>query len=255
MPCFAFIDCDTVKSSLARLGCRCDGPDKRDMDEPEAADEVAARFLQTIDRKGTPAAARQLLRQLGLWELSTEAMLPMLRQRVPIDFSEELLEDARLLNEAPPPDEDEAARRDLTGLLSLAIDDPSTLEVDDAVSIEVLEGGKQRLWVHIADPTRYITAGSSLDVEAQRRLSSIYVPSGVVPMLPLSISAGLLSLRPGVEACGPDEPAYSRPHFHVGDPSGCGMSDPDFPFYDPRHGVYHLFFQYPIARPGGRGSG
>ena len=187
--------------ALARLGCRCDGPDKRDMDEPEAADEVAARFLQTIDRKGTPAAARQLLRQLGLWELSTEAMLPMLRQRVPIDFSEELLEDARLLNEAPPPDEDEAARRDLTGLLSLAIDDPSTLEVDDAVSIEVLEGGKQRLWVHIADPTRYITAGSSLDVEAQRRLSSIYVPSGVVPMLPLSISAGLLSLRPGVEAC------------------------------------------------------
>ena len=187
--------------ALARLGCRCDGPDKRDMDEPEAADEEAARFLQTIDRKGTPAAARQLLRQLGLWELSTEAMLPMLRQRVPIDFSEELLEDARLLNEAPPPDEDEAARRDLTGLLSLAIDDPSTLEVDDAVSIEVLEGGKQRLWVHIADPTRYITAGSSLDVEAQRRLSSIYVPSGVVPMLPLSISAGLLSLRPGVEAC------------------------------------------------------
>ena len=122
----------------ARLPVRW--PDKRDMDEPEAADEAAARFLQTIDRKGTPAAARQLLRQLGLWELSTEAMLPMLRQRVPIDFSEELLEDARLLNEAPPPDEDEAARRDLTGLLSLAIDDPSTLEVDDAVSIEVLEG-------------------------------------------------------------------------------------------------------------------
>ena len=187
--------------ALARLGCRCDGPDKRDVDETEPADEVAARFLQSLDRKGTPAAARQLLVQLGLWDMSTEAMLPMLRQRVPIDFSEELVEAARQLNEAPPPDEDEATRRDLTGMLSFAIDDPSTQEVDDAVSIEMLEGGKQRLWVHIADATRYITGGSALDTEAQRRLSSIYVPSGVVPMLPLSLGAGLLSLRPGVEAC------------------------------------------------------
>ena len=37
---------------------------------------------------------------------------------------------------------------------------------------------------------------------------------------------------PGVEACGPNLPEYLLPRFHLGDPTGCGMSDPDFPFYD-----------------------
>eukprot|EP00937_MAST-01D_sp_MAST-1D-sp2_P007363 g7363.t1 len=36
-----------------------------------------------------------------------------------------------------------------------------------------------------------------------------------------------------------------QPRFHVrSNCTGCKMSDPDFPFHDPRHGNYHLMFQF-----------
>jgi exoribonuclease-2 len=37
-----------------------------------------------------------------------------------------------------------------------AIDDADTLDVDDAVSAEPLPGGRLRVWVHVADPTRWL---------------------------------------------------------------------------------------------------
>ena len=46
---------------------------------------------------------------------------------------------------------------------------------------------------------------------------------------------------PGNETCGP---LFGRdaPQFHVMDLS-CAENDPNGPFYDPKHGVYHLFHQ------------
>ena len=34
------------------------------------------------------------------------------------------------------------------------------------------------------------------------------------------------------QACGPPAPEHLLPRFHIVDPSGCAISDPDFPFYD-----------------------
>ena len=182
-------------TALRRLGC------KREKADDEPADERAIDFLQRLNRKATPEAARQLLCQLGLWDrLAVEATLPLLRRRVPVAFSAAIEAEAARIVEAPPPDADAERRVDLTSQLCFAIDDPSTVEVDDAVGIETLADGRQRLWVHIADPSRYVPLGSVLDLEARRRLTSIYLPTGVVPMLPLSLAAGPLSLRPGVES-------------------------------------------------------
>lgn len=73
---------------------------------------------------------------------------------------------------------DEANRLDLTHLPVVTIDDAGTTEVDDGLSVEFLEGGRARLWVHVADPTRYIRPEDTLDLEARRRGSTMYLPTG-----------------------------------------------------------------------------
>jgi len=122
------------------------------------------------------------------------------------------LEDAAAAVAADPPaDLDEGSRLDLTHLPAFAIDEASTREIDDALSVEMLEADgddgdgpihkRQRLWVHIADPTRYIELGSPLGQEARRRATSIYLPTETIPMFPMSLAAGPLSLRPGEVSC------------------------------------------------------
>ena len=87
---------------------------------------------------------------------------------------------------------------------------PRHPQVDDALSVELLDddsdasgggGGGVRLWVHIADPTRYVQRGSALEQEARRRGATIYLPTGSIPMFPIDLAAGPLSLRPGVASC------------------------------------------------------
>ena len=55
---------------------------------------------------------------------------------------------------------------------------------------------------------------------------------------------------PGREQCGPMFPAM--PRYHIKDVS-CDENDPNGPFYDEVHGIYHLFFQDHLAQPGGGG--
>ena len=47
------------------------------------------------------------------------------------------------------------------------------------------------------------------------------------------------------QACGPRK--QGGPQFHFRDPT-CGMNDPNGPFFDARHGLYHLFYQDHIGR-------
>lgn len=65
----------------------------------------------------------------------------------------------------------------------VTIDDATTTEVDDGLSVEFLEGGRVRLWVHVADPTRWIRPEVALDLEARRRGSTMYLPTGALPAL------------------------------------------------------------------------
>lgn len=101
--------------------------------------------------------------------------------------------------EPPPLPEEprgmEPERVDLRDLLTFTIDPATAKDFDDALSFRE-EADGIRAWVHIADVSRYVPAGSPLDRDAAERAFSVYVPGRVEPMLPERLSADLCSLRP-----------------------------------------------------------
>ena len=98
----------------------------------------------------------------------------------------------------PPSAAECAHREDLSQLLAFTIDPVDARDHDDAVSIERLAGGGFELGVHIADVSWYVAPGTAVDVEGERRGTSVYLADRVVPMLPEMLSNHICSLRPGV---------------------------------------------------------
>jgi ribonuclease R len=89
------------------------------------------------------------------------------------------------------------ARVDLRDLPTFTIDPDDARDFDDAISARREDGGRVRLWVHIADVTAFMRPGGRLEREASRRGTSVYVPGAVEPMLPEVLSNEACSLRPG----------------------------------------------------------
>lgn len=157
----------------------------------------ALETLAALHRPETPAAAIQLLVEMGLWSLHEN--LSLRRSQVPTHLSAKVLAVAHHRLEFPP-DDPHVDRLDLTQLKVYTIDDESTKEIDDGLSVEVLPDG-HRLWVHIADPTRWLVPGDELELEARRRTTTIYLPTGMIPMFPPELATGPMSLNPGQVAC------------------------------------------------------
>ena len=97
----------------------------------------------------------------------------------------------------PPPAED-ANRVDLRDLPTFTVDPDTAKDFDDALSFRREEGGI-RAFVHIADVSWFVGAGTPLDHGAARRAFSTYVPGLVAPMLPHELADDLCSLRPNLD--------------------------------------------------------
>lgn len=89
-------------------------------------------------------------------------------------------------------------REDLRALTVFTIDPEDAKDFDDAVSIEKTKEG-YKIGVHIADVSYFVKDGSSIDVEAFKRATSVYFPAKVIPMLPEILSNDLCSLKPNVD--------------------------------------------------------
>ena len=158
----------------------------------------ALETLAALKRSETPESAFQLLIDLGLW--SPHENLSLRRSQIPTHFSTKVLEVLHHRLEFPPVDSN-ADRLDLTHLKVYTIDDESTREIDDGLSLEILPDGQQRLWIHIADPTRWLTPGDDLDLEARRRVTTLYLPTGMISMFPSELATGPMSLNQGEVCC------------------------------------------------------
>ena len=107
------------------------------------------------------------------------------------EFPEAVLRETETLKTPPV-----KGRHDLRKIPFVTIDGADAHDFDDAVCAEPVEQGGWRLMVAIADVSHYVRPGSALDLEAQLRGNSVYLPDRVVPMLPEAISTDLCSLRP-----------------------------------------------------------
>jgi ribonuclease R len=94
-----------------------------------------------------------------------------------------------------PPEPVDPGRVDLRDLVTYTVDPDTAKDFDDALSFRREPDGI-RAWVHIADVSFFVGAGTPLDRGASRRAFSTYVPGTVAPMLPHELADDLCSLRP-----------------------------------------------------------
>ena len=85
---------------------------------------------------------------------------------------------------------------------AFSIDDESTTEVDDALSLTDLGNGTKRVGIHIAAPSLAVAQDDKMEKNIMERLSTVYFPGGKITMLPenwiaaFSLDAG--AYRPAV---------------------------------------------------------
>lgn len=164
----------------------------------EASHRTAAmELLAHLKRSETQQSAFQLLVDLGLWGVHENLFLR--RSQIPIQFPSPVLQVAQNRLFSPP--DDSGQRLDLTHLKVYTVDDESTREIDDGLSLEYLPDGRHRLWIHIADPTRWLLPGDDLDLEARRRCTTVYLPTGMISMFPSELATGPMSLLQGQVCC------------------------------------------------------
>ncbi len=73
----------------------------------------------------------------------------------------------------------------LADVVAYSVDDITTTEVDDALSVTPLdEADVVRIGIHIAAPGLLVTRGSQYDDWARSRMSTVYMPGQKIPMLP-----------------------------------------------------------------------
>ena len=175
----------TLLRDFAALGKNA--PDAKEA--RELIDDIVQRAK--LAYSGKPEAKTfKLLVDLGYF--SPDENLAPIRLGRPIVFSPSLLQEAKSL--AASAEINFADKRvNLQSLPCVTIDGIESTDFDDALSMEKLPNG-YRIGIHISDVASRISAGSSLEEQAFRRATSIYMPDAQIPMFPSDLSDGLLSL-------------------------------------------------------------
>jgi ribonuclease R len=184
-----------VTAADRRLQLRC-AVAPADLQGARAGDWVIARVTRHAGSASSAQAA--VVKRLDPdrpVELGTESAIA--RFDLPHEFPATALREAQAFGEQVDPRE-ASVRVDLRNLPLVTIDGEDARDFDDAVYAEPHAAGF-RLIVAIADVSHYVRPGSSVDAEAQKRGTSVYFPTRVLPMLPTALSDHLCSLAPHVD--------------------------------------------------------
>ncbi len=174
-----------------------EGKKRRSGDAPaEEGDKVVVHIL----RYGDPAQGLQPegeIREIigNISEPGVDILSVIKANGLPLDFPAGVKSAATRTPDTLR-DKDLEGRADLRDLTMITIDGEDSKDLDDAVSLRV-EHGKYYLGVHIADVSYYVKEGGSLDREALKRGTSVYLADRVIPMLPRRLSNGICSLNQG----------------------------------------------------------
>lgn len=148
----------------------------------------------TPDRNGALSGEiTAVLGEPGTSNIEMQAIL--INNGFNIAFPKEVIMESEALPEHISKEEI-AKRLDLRDITTFTIDPLTAKDFDDALSIQYLDNGRIEIGVHIADVSHYVRPNSALDLEAERRSTSVYLVDRVCPMLPEKISNELCSLRP-----------------------------------------------------------
>ena len=160
----------------------------------EYARSYAAHSLLRDASDGTRDLQRRafdLLARAGVF--TEDEPLELHRSEIEEDFPKAALEEAKAIPRNPLSDDRE--RLDLTDLETFTIDDVDTRDRDDALSLEKVDGG-YRVGIHIADAGAVVPFEGAMNVEADRRMATLYLPERSIPMLPPEFVHGVGSLDP-----------------------------------------------------------
>ena len=166
-------------------------------------DSESKTIARNILKKSPLNSAEQLFNvfvKAGIWEQNEN--INLLSFQIPTFFSSEVIEREKNLVSARVNFFDDPLRKDITHIPLITIDGQSTLDFDDAISLEKSDTG-YTLGIHIIDVDAYIKPGDPIDIAAKERASSIYMPDNKLPMIPPRLSEDLCSLkenqiRPGI---------------------------------------------------------
>ncbi len=179
---------------------------------PEELQPMVGRIESFMFRNDNPeaesllsdVAGRRPVREVGvevlekLGRLNRNVDPQLLLHGIVADFSEPVRRHVESLSPFAAAREPHC-RTDFRQLLSFSIDDDSTREVDDALSVRFNEEGRCEAGIHIADPGVFVAKGDCVDQAAAERALTLYLATCAATMLPERIGCDLASLERGQE--------------------------------------------------------
>lgn len=156
--------------------------------------QVAKEILKEASLN-RPHDGFHILVEAGVW--SENENVPLHRSNIVVNFSRPAIQQAETVLQSSVKNLfQDPARKDFTHLAPITVDGATTLDFDDALTIEEKENG-YLVGVHISDVSHYVKPGDALFQEAMNRGTSIYFPESQIPMLPRHLSQGICSLIQG----------------------------------------------------------